>query len=154
MERPDHKTDDVAYLHSDRNVQQGALDIQLSIGLRSASMRAADQPVHNVCTTSYRHAYWTLAQMVAHHTVNGCNLQSGDLLGTGTLSGPTLDQAGALLELTEGGKNPITLPNGETRTFLQDDDEVILQGWCEKPGAARIGFGECRAKVLSCKDVR
>jgi fumarylacetoacetase len=152
MERPDHKTDDVAYLHSDRNVQQGALDIQLSIGLRSASMRAADQPVHNVCTTSYRHAYWTLAQMVAHHTVNGCNLQSGDLLGTGTLSGPTLDQAGALLELTEGGKNPITLPNGETRTFLQDDDEVILQGWCEKPGAARIGFGECRAKVLPCKD--
>ena len=76
------------------------------------------------------------------------NLQPGDLLGTGTLSGPTLDQAGALLELTQGGKVPLTLPDGQTRTFLQDGDEVTLQGWCEKPGAARIGFGECQARVL------
>ena len=151
VERPDHKQDDVAYLQSARNTASGALDIQLRIGLTSETMRNAALDVHWVCQTSYRHAYWTLAQMVAHHTVNGCNLQPGDLLGTGTLSGPTLDQAGALLELTEGGKNPLTLPDGQTRTFLLDGDEVTLQGWCAKPGAVRIGFGECRAKVLPCK---
>lgn len=150
MDRPDEKQDDVAYLQSPSNTASGALDIQLRIGLTSETMRAAAADVHWVCQTSYRHAYWTLAQMVAHHTVNGCNLRPGDLLGTGTLSGPTLDQAGALLELTEGGKNPLTLPTGEARTFLQDGDEVTLQGWCEQPGAARIGFGECRAKVLPC----
>ena len=93
----------------------GGIDI---IGLATEAMREAGQLPHVVCTTSYRHAYWTLAQMVAHHTVNGCNLQSGDLLGTGTLSGPTLDQACALIELTCGGKHPIALPNGEQRAWL------------------------------------
>lgn len=98
--------------------------------------------------SNYRHAYWTLAQLVAHHTVNGCNLQPGDLFGTGTLSGPTLDQAGALVELTSGGKAPLTLPNGETRTFLEDGDAVVMRAWCARPGAARIGFGECIGRVL------
>jgi len=149
LERPDGKTDDVAYLRSEANRASGALDIQLTIGLTSPAMRQAGQPVHNVCHTSYRHAYWTLAQMVAHHTVNGCNLQPGDLLGTGTLSGPALEQAGALLELTQGGKVPLTLPSGESRTFLADGDEVTLRGWCERPGAARIGFGSCVATVLA-----
>ncbi len=148
LERPDGKTDDVAYLRSAANSATGALDIQLSIGLTSPAMREAGLPVHNVCHTSYRHAYWTLAQMVAHHTVNGCNLQPGDLLGTGTLSGPTLDQAGALLELTQGGKVPVALSGGETRTFLADGDEVTMRGWCERTGAARIGFGTCVATVL------
>ncbi len=149
LERPDGKTDDLAYLRSEANTQQGAVDIRLNIGLATEAMREAGQLPHVVCTTSYRHAYWTLAQMVAHHTVNGCNLQSGDLLGTGTLSGPTLDQAGALLELTQGGKVPVSLPNGETRTFLADGDEVVMRGWCERPGSARrIGFGECRATIL------
>ena len=86
--------------------------------------------------------------MVAHHTVNGCNLQAGDLLGTGTLSGPTIDQAGALIELTTGGRNPVTLPNGEQRAFLDDGDCIVLRGWCEKAGAARIGFGDCTGTVL------
>lgn len=149
LERPDGKTDDLAYLRSEANTEQGAIDIRLNIGLATEAMREAGQLPHVVCTTSYRHAYWTLAQMVAHHTVNGCNLQSGDLLGTGTLSGPTLDQAGALLELTQGGKVPVSLPNGETRTFLADGDEVVMRGWCERPGSARrIGFGECRATIL------
>jgi fumarylacetoacetase len=85
---------------------------------------------------------------VAHHTVNGCNLQPGDLLGTGTQSGPNADEAGSLLELSDAGKRPIALPQGETRTFLQDGDAVILRGWCEKPGFKRIGFGECRGTVL------
>ena len=89
--------------------------------------------------------------MVTHHTVNGCNLQPGDLLGTGTLSGPTLEQAGALIELTVGGKQPLTLPNGQSRSYLEDGDAVVLRGWCEKPGAALIGFGECIGCVLPAR---
>lgn len=136
------------YLDAPANREQGAFDIQLEVLLQTARMRAAGQAPARLTATSYRHAYWTLAQMVAHHTVNGCNLQPGDLLGTGTLSGPTLDQAGALIELTTGGKNPLTLPDGETRTFLEDGDTVVLRGWCGKPGAVRIGFGECVGSVL------
>jgi fumarylacetoacetase len=114
-------------------------------------MREAGVKDAVICQTSYRHAYWTVAQMVTHHTVNGCNLQPGDLLGSGTLSGPTLDQAGALIELTTGGKNPIQLPQGETRTYLEDGDSVTLRGWCEKEGAVRIGFGECVGTVLPAR---
>lgn len=139
------------YLDSAANRAGGSLDIQLQVGLQTRRMREAGQPDAQICRTSYRHAYWTVAQMVAHHTVNGCNLQSGDLFGSGTLSGPTLDQAGALIELTQGGKNPIALPNGENRTFLEDGDAVVLRGWCEKPDAARIGFGECRGTVLPAR---
>jgi fumarylacetoacetase len=148
MERPDGKWDDVPYLASPANRQHGAFDIQLDIGIASPAMRQQGQGLHVLCTTSYRHAYWTLAHMVAHHTVNGCNLQAGDLLGTGTLSGPEASQAGALIELTQGGKLPVTLPDGSQRTFLNDGDEVTLRGWCQRDGAARIGFGECRATVL------
>ncbi|TXI69543.1 MAG: fumarylacetoacetase [Limnohabitans sp.] len=139
------------YLDSAANRAGGSLDIQLQVGLQTRRMREAGQPDAQICRTSYRHAYWTVAQMVAHHTVNGCNLQPGDLFGSGTLSGPTLDQAGALIELTQGGKNPIALPNGENRTFLEDGDAVVLRGWCEKPDAARIGFGECRGTVLPAR---
>jgi fumarylacetoacetase len=136
------------YLDSPANREGGALDIQLQVGLLTDKMRTAGQPDAQICRTSYRHAYWTVAQMVAHHTVNGCNLQPGDLFGSGTLSGPTLDQAGALIELTQGGKHPVALPNGESRTFLEDGDAVVIRGWCEKQGAARIGFGECWGTVL------
>ncbi len=136
------------YLDSAANREQGAFDIQLEFLLQTARMRAAGQAPARLTATSYRHAYWTLAQMVAHHTVNGCNLQPGDLLGTGTLSGPTLDQACALIELTTGGKYPASLPDGETRAFLDDGDCVVLRGWCQKPGAARIGFGDCAGTVL------
>ena len=139
------------YLDSAANRAGGSLDIQLQVGLQTRRMRETGQPDAQICRTSYRHAYWTVAQMVAHHTVNGCNLQPGDLFGSGTLSGPTLDQAGALIELTQGGKNPIALPNGENRTFLEDGDAVVLRGWCEKPDAARIGFGECRGTVLPAR---
>ena len=102
-----------------------------------------------ISQTSYRHAYWTVAQLVAHHTINGCNLQPGDLFGSGTLSGPGEEEAGSLLELTRGGKQTITLNNGEARTFLEDGDAVILRGWCERSGAARIGFGEVRGTLLA-----
>lgn len=123
----------------------------LAQAVHEGRMRAEGQAAQQITHTSYRHAYWTMAQLLAHHSVNGCDLQPGDLLGTGTLSGPTSSEAGALLELTEGGKKPVALANGESRTFLQDGDAVILRGWCEKPGAARIGFGECRATVLPAR---
>ena len=141
----------MAYLDSVANRSGGAFDIQLQVGLQTPQMRAAGQSDASICRTSYRHAYWTVAQMVTHHTVNGCNLQPGDLLGSGTLSGPTLDQAGALIELTTGGKNPIALPNGEQRTWLEDGDSVVLRGWCEREGATRIGFGECVGTVLPAR---
>ena len=153
MERPDDKWDDLPYLASDANRSQGALDIQLDIGIASEAMRQQGQAAHVLCTTSYRHAYWTLAQMVTHHTVNGCNLQPGDLLGTGTLSGPEATQAGALIELTQGGKLPVAMPDGSQRTFLLDGDEVVMRGWCQRDGAARIGFGECRATVLPAMSI-
>ena len=146
-----HPADDpqpLPYLSSPANAEQGALDIELEALIQTPSMRAAGTAPARLCLTNYRHAYWTAAQMVAHHTVNGCNLQPGDLLGTGTLSGPTLDSACALIELTTGGKNPVQLPGGETRTWLEDGDTVVLRGWCERPGATRIGFGECAGTVL------
>jgi fumarylacetoacetase len=136
------------YLDSRETRERGAIDLQLEVLIESARMRESGAPAASLARTSYRHAYWTIAQMVAHHTINGCNLQPGDLFGSGTLSGPSLDQAGALIELTTGGKQPLSLPSGETRSFIEDGDAIILRGWCEKPGAARIGFGECRGTVL------
>jgi fumarylacetoacetase len=149
--RPEGDPQPMAYLDSDTNRAEGAFDIQLQVGLQTPHMRAAGQADASICRTSYRHAYWTVAQMLTHHTVNGCNLQPGDLFGSGTLSGPTLDQAGALIELTTGGKNPIALPGGEQRTWLEDGDSVVLRGWCEREGAARIGFGECVGTVLPAR---
>jgi len=149
--RPEGDPQPLPYLDSDANRDQGAFDIELQVGLTTPQMREAGQDAATICRTSYRHAYWTVAQLVTHHTVNGCNLQPGDLLGTGTLSGPTLQEAGALIELTVGGKQPIALPNGEQRTYLQDGDAVVIRGWCEKAGAARIGFGECVGTVLAAR---
>ncbi|MEJ7928834.1 fumarylacetoacetase [Ramlibacter sp. AN1015] len=151
FERPASDPQPLPYLDSPDNRAAGAFDIQLQVELQTPRMREASQPGASICRTSYRHAYWTVAQMVAHHTVNGCNLQPGDLFGSGTLSGPTMDQAGALIELTEGGKKPLQLPGGEQRTFLEDGDTVVLRGWCEREGAARIGFGECAGTVLPAR---
>ncbi len=139
------------YLDSEANRAAGAVDVHLEAWLETARMRAGGEGPVRLSHTSFRHAYWTAAQMVSHHTVNGCNLQPGDLLGTGTQSGPAPEEAGSLLELTAGGKQPVTLSNGETRTFLEDGDAVILRGWCERPGAARIGFGEARGTVLPAR---
>ncbi len=137
------------YLDGAANRAQGALDIQVDVLLQTAAMRDAGlAPVRLSSSHAARAAYWTPAQLVAHHTVNGCNLQPGDLLGSGTLSGPTRDEAGSLLELSAGGKQPITLPNGERRTFLHDGDTLILAGHCERAGARRIGFGLCSGTVL------
>ncbi|MCU0937894.1 MAG: fumarylacetoacetase [Burkholderiaceae bacterium] len=151
FERPAGDPPPLAYLDGGANRHEGSLDIQLEVVLQTGRMREAGQAGATICRTSYRHAYWTVAQMLAHHTVNGCNLQPGDLFGSGTLSGPTLDQAGALIELTAGGKQPLALPNGETRTFLLDGDTVLIRGWCERAGAARIGFGDCIGTVLPAR---
>jgi fumarylacetoacetase len=115
--------------------------------LRSAKMRAAKQAPAKLSRGNYASSYWTPAQLIAHHTSNGCNLQPGDLLGTGTISGPALDSVGAMLELTQGGKNPVTLPNGETRSFVEDGDEVIERGRCAREGYATLGFGEAAGLV-------
>ncbi|NUZ08347.1 fumarylacetoacetase [Piscinibacter koreensis] len=151
FERPEGDPQPLPYLDSPANRAHGAIDLQLEVVLETERMRQSGAVGFSLARTSYRHAYWTIAQMVAHHTVNGCNLQPGDLFGSGTLSGPTLDQAGALIELTVGGKQPIALPDGETRTFVEDGDTVELRGWCEAPGAARIGFGACRGTVLPAR---
>jgi fumarylacetoacetase len=137
------------YLDSEQLRARGALDMNLEVALETAAMRAAGGVPQTLARTNFRHSYWSIAQMIAHHTVNGCNLESGDLLGSGTQSGPTAEQAGSLLELSEGGKRPVRLENGETRTFVEDGDRVILRGWCERPGYARIGFGEASGVVLA-----
>ena len=111
-------------------------------------MRAEQNPGQKITHTSFNHSYWTVAQMVAHHSVNGCNLQAGDFFGSGTQSGPSIDQVGSMMELTGAGKNSFALENGETRTFLEDGDAIIMSGFCEAAGAIRIGFGEVKATVL------
>jgi fumarylacetoacetase len=138
------------YLDSPGNREHGAVDLTLQVLLQTQAMRErGDAPVRLTTTNFSRSAYWTLAQLVVHHTVNGCNLRPGDLLGTGTQSGPDAGEEGSMLELTRGGREPIALPSGEQRTFFEDGDTVVFKGWCERPGAARIGFGEVSATVLA-----
>ena len=149
FERPAGDPQPLPYLDSAANRAQGAFSITLEVLLQSAKMQAAGEaPVRLSLVNTAQAAYWTPAQLVAHHTVNGCNLQPGDLLGSGTLSGPEAGQAGSLMELSVGGKQPIVLPNGEKRTFLEDGDTLILRGWCEAEGAVRIGLGSAVGTVL------
>ena len=146
--RPAADPEPLAYLDSAANREAGAFDITLEVWLQTSAMAADRQPAIRLMQSNFRDAYWTLAQLVAHHTSNGCNLQSGDLLGTGTQSGAAEGQGGSLLELSRGGKAPVQLPNGESRTFLLDGDTVILRAHCERDGCAGIGFGECVGTVL------
>jgi len=137
------------YLESTTNREFGALDLNLEVFIETQAMRKAKQAAVPLSQSNFKDSYWTVAQMVAHHTVNGCNLRAGDMFGSGTQSGPNPEEAGSLLELSNAGSEPIQLPNGETRTFLEDGDCVIMKGWCKKAGAARIGFGEVSATVLA-----
>ncbi len=121
------------------------IDLTLEVWLRTAKMR---EPML-VSRGNFRDMYWTIEQLVAHHASNGCNLQTGDLLASGTVSGTTKESRGCLLERTWRGTEPLELPGGETRKFLEDGDEVILRGYCERAGLPRIGFGECRGTVLA-----
>ena len=136
------------YLSSDANTREGALDINLQVLLTTSKSRETGQAPHALAHSNFRHAYWTPAQLLTHHTVNGCNLRPGDLLGTGTLSGPDAGEEGSLLELTHGGKQPLNLPWGEQRTFLQDGDEIIMRAECRKEGYPVISLGECAGVIL------
>ena len=126
----------------------GGLDITLEAYISTETMRRTGTAPLRVTQTSCALLYWTVAQMIAHHSSNGCNVCIGDLIGSGTVSGPEKSSWGSLLELTARGADPLALPNGEKRGFIEDGDEIIFRGYCEKPGHARIGFGECRAVVL------
>ncbi len=143
FERPAGDPQPLPYLSSAFNSAAGALDITLEVWLATTQMPTPQKLMQSNC----RDAYWTVAQLLAHHTSGGCNLQPGDLLGSGTLSGPLPDQGGSLLELSNGGKAPLTLASGETRSFLQDGDTVILRAYCAAPGRARIGLGEAAGTV-------
>jgi fumarylacetoacetase len=137
------------YLFSPANADHGGLDLQLEVTLRSARMREQGAVAVSLGRSGLRHLYWTMAQLVTHHTSNGCNLRPGDLLGTGTVSGPDAGTVGCLLELTANGRQPLALPGGEQRSYLADGDEVTMQGFCERDGFRRIGFGACRGTIIS-----
>ena len=149
FERPAGDPQPLPHLDSRANRAAGALDIRLEVWLQTAAMRARGTAPVRLMQSNFRDAYWTLAQLVAHHASNGCNLQSGDLLGTGTQSGPNDGEGGSLLELSRGGKQPLPLPGGESRTFLEDGDTVILRARCDRAGCAPIGFGDCAGTVNS-----
>ena len=149
--RPSGDPEPLPYLDSEANREQGVIAIDLEVWLQTAAMSASGHAGDLLSRSNFTDAYWTVAQLVAHHTVNGCNLASGDLLGTGTLSGAAAGQAGSLLELTNGGKTPLRLSSGEARTWLDDGDSVILRASCTRDGARRIGFGECRGTVLAAR---
>jgi fumarylacetoacetase len=146
--RPADDPAPLPYLSDAADLAAGAFDIVLEAWLQTAAMRAAGTPAVRLMQSNFRDSYWTPAQLVAHHTVNGCNLRPGDLLGTGTQSGAAPGQGGSLLELSQGGRTPLPLPNGETRAFLQDGDTVILRGHAEAPGRRRIGFGDCAGTIM------
>ena len=136
------------YLSDAGDVALGGLDLVLEAWLLTPKMRAAGTSPHRLSSGNFRQMYWTLGQLLTHHASNGCNLQPGDLLGSGTVSGEAEDSRGCLLELTTRGAAPVKLPGGESRVFLEDGDEVILRGYAARPGARRIGLGECRGVVL------
>jgi fumarylacetoacetase len=136
------------YLKSKENVERGGMDIALDIFLCSRKMREAGIEPVRLGASNLRELYWTPGQLVTHHTSTGCNLRPGDLIASGTVSGPTRDSLGCMLELTRRGKEPISLPTGEIRRFLEDGDEVIMRGYCQRPGFARIGFGECCGTIV------
>ncbi len=135
------------YLDHPDDCAQGGVALTLQVALRTAAMRAQGMAPHVVSVSSTQQLYWTLGQMITHHASNGCNLRPGDLLGSGTVSGPTPESRGCLLERTWRGAEPLTLPTGELRRFLEDGDEVVLSAWAERPGAVRIGLGTCRGVV-------
>ena len=146
--RPEDHPQPLPYLDSQDLRNSGAVDMHLEVYLQTAAMKAEGIAPERVALSNFNQSYWSISQMVTHHAMNGCNLQPGDLFGSGTMSGPSADSVGALLEATVGGREPIMLGHGEKRTFLEDGDTVILKGYCANDSAPRIGFGEAAASVL------
>ena len=147
FQRPDGDPQPLPYLHSAADAQRGGIDLTLQVYLASRQMRESGIPPARLSQSNLKNLYWTLAQLLTHHTSNGCNLRPGDLLASGTVSGPQPEERGCLLELTLRGAELIRLPSGEVRKFLEDGDEVILHGYCQREGFARIGFGACRGTI-------
>jgi len=148
FKRPPGDPEPLPHLDDAADRASGGFDVTLEAYLSTETMRRAGMAPKRLTQTSFATTYWTFAQMVAHHTSNGCNLVTGDLIGSGTVSGPDKSSWGSLLELTARGKEPIELQSGEKRGFIEDGDEIIFRGFAEKPGYPRIGFGECRAVML------
>jgi fumarylacetoacetase len=148
-QRPEGDPAPLPYLDSESDRERGGIAITIEVWLSTAKMRAAGLAPVRLSRSGFERTYWTIAQMLAHHASNGCNLRPGDLLGSGTVSGLEKDARGCLLELTWRGTEPIALPTGESRRFLEDGDEVIVRGYAERSGARRIGFGECRGTLMA-----
>ena len=146
--RPEVDPEPLPYLNDEEDQRRGGLNIDLEILIATSKMREQGIAPHQLTRVNFQTMYWTPAQMVAHHTSNGCNLEPGDLLASGTVSGTSPDSLGSMLEISQGGREAAQLPSGELRTFLEDGDEVILRGECTAPGYHRIGFGECRGIVM------
>jgi fumarylacetoacetase len=146
--RPAGDPDPLPYLLDAADQAAGALDVELEVLLLTPGLQSKGLPAQALCASSTRHLYWTVAQLVAHHTCNGCNLRPGDILGTGTISGPTDDALGSLLELSAGGRRTVELASGESRRFLEDGDTVVMRARCRREGFAGIGFGECRGTIV------
>jgi fumarylacetoacetase len=136
------------YLSDDNNRKFGGLDVNLEVYIQTEKMRTQNIEPHRLSRSNTKDLYWTIGQMLTHHASGGCNLRTGDLMATGTVSGKEKSERGSMLELSWRGTEPIELPSGETRRFLEDGDEVIMKGFCEREGFRRIGLGECRGKVL------
>jgi fumarylacetoacetase len=154
LPRPEGDPQPLPYLFNDEDQRHGGLDVDLEVFLSTATMRAARSPADRILMSNAKYLYWTPAQMVAHHSINGCNLQSGDLIGTGTISGPTSAELSSMLEFTSAGAKPITLSNGEQRRFLQDGDEITLRGRCNLEGYRSIGFGSCTGRIEPASTIR
>jgi fumarylacetoacetase len=136
------------YLNDEQDQKFGGLDINLEVYVQTEKMRNENIEPHLLSRSNTKDLYWTIGQMLAHHASNGCNLQTGDLMATGTVSGKEKHERGCMLELTWRGTEPLELPSGEQRRFLEDGDEVIMKGYCEREGFRRIGLGECRGRIL------
>jgi len=145
--RPEGDPQPLAYLQDEADQRSGALDLELEVLLTTAMMREQGLPPHRLSFGHAGNLYWTPAQLLAHHASNGCNLRPGDLLGTGTISSPTPDGFGSLLEITQNGVKAVSLPSDEVRRFLERGDEIILRAHARREGYISIGFGDCRASV-------
>ncbi len=152
--RPEGDPAPLPYLLDADDQHAGALDLEFEVLLLTAQSRREGLAAHRLALSNAQHMYWTIAQLVAHHTSNGCNLRPGDLFGSGTLSAPTPEGFGSLLEITEGGRRPVEVAPGQSRTFLEDDDEVIIRARARREGVASIGFGEVRGTIGAATHTR
>jgi fumarylacetoacetase len=148
LKRPSGDPAPLPYLDSEADRSRGGIGLSVEVYLLTSRMRDSKLPAQRLSRSSVTDLYWTVGQMLTHHTSNGCNMRPGDLFASGTISGASKDARGCLLELTSRGSEPIELPGGETRKFLEDGDEVIMHGYCQRAGAVRIGFGECRGVIV------